>query len=89
MTHTNKPALQASCADIVRCFGAAVHNAADINTVPCDYAVYNSTGLLKHPFMVRAGGNYETPWTRDAAINTWQAMRFMDPNAARTTLFAV
>ena len=47
MTHTNKPALQASCADIVRCFGAAVHNAADINTVPCDYAVYNSTGLLK------------------------------------------
>lgn len=89
MTYTTKPVLRADHADLVRCFEAAVHNAADINTVPCDYAVYNSTGLLAHPFMVRAGGNYETPWTRDAAINTWQAMRFMDPKAARTTLFAV
>ena len=89
MMNTNKPALQAKSADLVRCFDAAVHNASDINTVSCDYGTYNSTGLLKHPFMVRAGGNYETPWTRDAAINTWQAVRFMDPKAARTTLFAV
>lgn len=84
-----KLTLQASNADIVRCFDAAVHNAVEINTVPCDYGTYNSTGLLKHPFMVRAGGNYETPWTRDAAINTWNAMRYLDPAAARTTLFAV
>ena len=89
MTERIRPVLQAPNADIVRCFASAVHNAVDINTVPCDYATYNSTGLLRHPFMVRAGGNYETPWTRDAAINTWQAMRFLDPAAARTTLLAV
>ena len=89
MTNPNKPVLQASKKDMVRCFEAAVHNAVEINTVPCDYSIYNSTGLLTHPYMVRAGGNYETPWTRDAAINTWQAMRFLDPKAARTTLFAV
>lgn len=85
----SKPILRAGAADVVRCFDAAVHNAVDINTVPCDYATYNSTGLLKYPYMVRAGGNYETPWTRDAAINTWNAMRYLDPEAARTTLFAV
>lgn len=89
MTNFNKPVLQTASSDLARCFEAAVHNAADINTVSCDYSIYNSTGLLNHPFMVRAGGNYETPWTRDAAINTWQAMRFLDPKAARTTLFAV
>ena len=84
-----RPVLVSSNADIVRCFEAAVHNVVDINTVPCVYSVYNSTGLLQHPFMIRAGGNYHTPWTRDAAINTWQAMRLLNPQVARTTLFAV
>ncbi len=84
-----RPVLVSSNADIVRCFDAAVHNVADINTVPCVYSVYNSTGLLQHPFMIRAGGNYHTPWTRDAAINTRQAMRLLNPQVARTTLLAV
>ena len=84
-----RPVLASANADIVRCFDAAVHNAADINTVPCVCSVYNSTGLLHHPFMIRAGGNYHTPWTRDAAINTWQAMRLLNPQVARTTLLAV
>ena len=89
MTDQKKLTLHASAPDIVRCFDAAVYNVTEINTVACDYSVYNSTGLLVHPFMIRAGGHYETPWTRDAAINTWHAMRFLDPKAARTTLFAV
>ena len=84
-----RPVLVASDSDTVRCFDAAVHNAADINTVPCVYSIYNGTGLLQHPFMIRAGRNYHTPWTRDAAINTWQAMRLLNPQAARTTLLAV
>lgn len=88
-TESFLPVLLSSDADIVRCFDAALHNAADINTVPCVYSVYNSTGLLQHPFMIRAGGNYHTPWTRDAAINTWQAMRLLNPQVARTTLLAV
>ena len=84
-----RPVLSASDADTVHCFDAAVHNAVDINTVPCVYSVYNGTGLLQHPFMIRAGRSYNTPWTRDAAINTWQAMRLLNPQVARTTLLAV
>ncbi len=85
----SKPEIASSYSDAVRCFNAALHNIADINTVPCVYSVYNSTGLLEYPFMLRAGRNYNTPWTRDAAINTWQAMRFLNTDVARTTLLAV
>ena len=76
-------------ADIERCFESAVHNVADINTVRCRYSRYNKTGLLRHPYMIRAGRNYKTPWTRDASINSWQAMNFIDPEVSRTTLLAV
>ena len=55
MMNTNKPALQAKSADLVRCFDAAVHNASDINTVPCDYGTYNCTGLLKHIMVSTTG----------------------------------
>ena len=72
-----------------RCFESAAENLCSINTVPCDHAVYNSTGLLKGSLMFRAGGEYDTPWTRDAAINTWNAGRFLLPEVARDTLLAV
>ena len=85
----SKLKLVASDTDFVRCFDAAVHNAADINTVRCKYRRYNKTGLLKYPYMIRAGKNYKTPWTRDTSINTWQAMNFINPDVSRTTLFAV
>ena len=75
--------------DIEKCFDSALHNAVNINTVRCKYKKYNNTGLLRHPYMVRAGGCYKTPWTRDASINTWQAMNFINPEVSRTTLFAV
>ena len=71
------------------CFEAAAENLLCINTVPCDHAVYNSTGLLQGDRMFRAGGDYDTPWTRDAAINTWNAGRFLAPQVARDTLLAV
>ena len=71
------------------CFRAAVENLLGINTVPCDHSIYNSTGLLKGCRMFRAGGDYDTPWTRDAAINTWNAGRFLAPAVARDTLLAV
>ncbi len=87
----NKAALKlvSSDPDIVRCFDAALHNVIKINTVRCRYKNYNKTGLLKHHYMLRAGRNYKTPWTRDASINTWQAMNFLNPDVSRTTLFAV
>lgn len=81
--------LVASDKDIVRCFDAALRNVAKINTVRCSYKKYNKTGLLNHKYMIRAGGNYKTPWTRDASINTWQAMNFINPEVSRTTLLAV
>ena len=71
------------------CFEAAAENLLCINTVPCDHAVYNSTGLLQGDRMFRAGGDYDTPWTRDAAVNTWNAGRFLAPQVARDTLLAV
>lgn len=74
---------------IDRCFDAAADNLLGINTVPCDHRVYNSTGLLRGTRMFRAGGEYDTPWTRDAAINTWNAGRFLAPEVARDTLLAV
>lgn len=75
--------------DIVRCFNAALHNAVKINTVRCRYKKYNKTGLLECPYMLRAGKDYNTPCTRDASINTWQAMNFIKPEVSRTTLLAV
>ena len=74
---------------IGHCFDAAAENLLCINTVPCDHAIYNSTGLLTGHHMFRAGGDYDTPWTRDAAINTWNAGRFLAPQVARDTLLAV
>lgn len=71
------------------CFDAAIDNLLNINTVPCDHSLYNSTSLLRSDRMFRAGGEYETPWTRDAAVNTWNAGRLLAPEAARNTLLAV
>lgn len=60
--------LIAADSDIAECFDSAVHNAVQINTVRCRYRKYNRTGLLRYPYMIRAGKNYKTPWTRDAEL---------------------
>jgi glycogen debranching enzyme len=39
--------------------------------------------------LIRAGGHYPTPWTRDAAINTWYAAALLAPDSARRTLLSV
>ncbi len=41
------------------------------------------------PLYLRAGGGYPEPWTRDAAINTWQAAAWLEPEVARDTLLMV
>ena len=89
MKKQNQLHLKSSDSYISRCFDAAIHNTVKINTVRCKYKKYNKTGLLRYPYMIRAGRNYKTPWTRDASINTWQAMNFINPEVSRTTLFAV
>ena len=47
-------------------------------------------GLLKEKVPVLlAGGGYDTPWTRDAAINTWNAAGLLLPEVAKNTLLSV
>ncbi|HEY3545537.1 MAG TPA: hypothetical protein VGK17_05535, partial [Propionicimonas sp.] len=41
------------------------------------------------PLFLKAGGGYDTPWTRDSAINTWQAAAWLAPEVARDTLLMV
>lgn len=74
-----------------RAFGNALKNLMEINTLPCDMQRYNSTGLLLDPpgSFIRAGGEYQTPWTRDASINSWNAASLLEPKAAQNTLWAV
>jgi hypothetical protein len=61
-------------------------------------ALADATGNI-HPYkagllesaspVIMAGGGYNTPWTRDAAINTWNAAGLLWPAAARNTLRSV
>ncbi len=80
---------------IEACHGAAFRNAlrnlCEINTVPDRKNDYNRTGLLLDPpgRFIRAGGDYATPWTRDASINSWNAASLLMPAVARNTLWAV
>src|SRR5262245_29241144 len=47
-------------------------------------------GLLNEPQPVLlAGLDYDTPWTRDAAINIWNGVSLLWPGVARNTLMAV
>ena len=47
-------------------------------------------GLLKQKEpVILAGGGYDTPWTRDAAINTWNAGGILIPEVAKNTLLSV
>jgi len=41
------------------------------------------------PLFLQAGGGYDTPWTRDSAINTWQAAAWLAPEVAKDTLLMV
>ena len=46
-------------------------------------------GLLEEPGPVMlAGLDYDTPWTRDAAINVWNGVGLLWPNVARNTFCA-
>ena len=47
-------------------------------------------GLLERPCpVILAGLDYDTPWTRDAAINVWNAALLIPPTVARDTLLSV
>lgn len=50
---------------------------------------YQSGLLETFAPVLMAGGGYNTPWTRDAAINTWNGAGLLWPEVARNTLRAV
>lgn len=76
---------------IASAYASALHNLLDINTVRYNPDPYNQTGLLSDPpgFFIRAGGGYSQPWTRDAAINSWNGASLLEGPVARNTLFSV
>ncbi len=76
---------------IAQAYQMALKNVLEINTVPCDPKVYNKSGMLDTNLglMIRAGGGYPTPWTRDAAVNTMNVACFLEPEVAKNTLWAV
>ncbi|MEU7474549.1 glycosyl hydrolase family 65 protein [Lentzea sp. NPDC042327] len=70
-------------------YATALDNLLRRNTIAYDPR-YNKSGLLDPGTgIVRAGGGYEQPWTRDASINSWNATSLLDPALAENTLWAV
>ncbi len=73
-------------------YGAALENLIDINTVYADPAVYDSSGLISYPpgTFAEAGAAYTPPqrWTRDNAVNSWNAISLLGPVVAANTLWA-
>jgi len=87
----NAPVLETSHPKLEEAWKLALHTLLEISTVECPKEEYNKTGLLEDEpgLMIRAGGGYPTPWTRDAAINTMNAACFLEPEVAKNTLWAV
>lgn len=74
-------------------YARALSALADTHTIAADPAVYDKAGLLTYPpgTVVRAGGGYPAPqrWTRDAAVNAWNAVSLLAPDVGRNTLWSV
>ena len=60
-----------------------------IATLSANIMPFQSGILCKPEPVILAGLGYSTPWTRDAAINTWNAGGLLCPTAARSTLESV
>ena len=82
------PALQASVGAV---HALALENLLALNTIRDPKHDHNRSGLFRDPpgTFTRAGGDYQTPWTRDASINSWNANSLLAPAVAANTLWAV
>ena len=71
--------------------GRPAQSAGDEYDVGHPQAVPTAPGCLpiRRDEFIRAGGQYATPWTRDASINSWNAASLLAPAVARNTLWAV
>ncbi len=73
------------------CDNETLTEAYKVALADCDLAVTSyQSGILTTPVnCIMAGADYDSPWTRDASINVWNAFAFLDPDAAKNTLYAV
>lgn len=77
------PYLKTNIADTNRAFRIALGDLAG-NIIPF------KDGLLKEEKeVIIAGMDYVTPWTRDAAINTWNGAGLLYPEVTKNTLLSV
>ena len=51
--------------------------------------LYSAGALPERAPCLMAGADYDTPWTRDAAINVWNSFALMDPEVSKNTLLSV
>jgi len=70
-------------------YSEALTNLMVTNTV--NGSSFDQTGLLTGtpPKIIKAGGGYGQPWTRDSSVNTWNAGSLLAPDVAANTLWAV
>src|SRR6056297_544139 len=77
------PSLECDRLQIEKAFRIAL---GDIVGNTCRY----KGGIIDEPRLcILAGMDYDRPWTRDAAINAWNAGAFLYPSVARDTLLSV
>lgn len=93
-SNASRPTLRFERADVQQRFGpvydAALRNLLEINTIADTKNSHDPLGKMSASrLFVRAGSAYQTPWTRDASINSWAAASLLEPEAARNTLWAV
>lgn len=50
---------------------------------------YSAGALTTSAPCLMAGADYDTPWTRDAAINVWNGFALMNPEVSKNTLMSV
>ena len=50
---------------------------------------YKAGVLASRVNCLMAGGDYDTPWTRDASINVWNGYALMNPEVSKNTLLSV
>ena len=74
-------------------YEAALTGLIGINTVYADPPTYDHAHRVAYPpgAFVRAGGGYPSPqrWSRDAAVNAWNAASLLGPLVGANTLWAV
>lgn len=60
-----------------------------VANVTGNIALFQDGILQEEKPCILAGLGYDTPWTRDAAINVWNGMGLLAPEISKNTLFSV